>query len=189
MHPATSWTDGALQGALAFDGRGWLECPRYEAFAGLGGELSLSLWIRRQRPPGQGIHALLSRQLGARDQDHFFLGFDGVFLEFSSHLFRGFLARPLPTAAGRWVHLAVVRAADATMKMFVDGVEVGRRRSAGGSYGGGTTPLTIGAAINGPQGEPSEPFEGSLDEILIHGRALSDDEIAALASGRQPPRR
>ena len=80
-------------------------------------------------------------------------------------LFRGFLARPLPAAAGRWMHLAVVRAADATMKMFVDGVG-GRAPAArpAAATAAGPAPLTIGAGINGPDGRPSEPFEGGLDE-------------------------
>ena len=109
-----------------------------------------------------------------------------MFLEFSSHLFRGFLARPLPAAPGRWVHLVVVRAQDATMKMFVNGVEVGKRRSVGQSYGGGSTPLTIGGGVNGPLGRANESFEGSLDELLMYDRALSDEEIEALAGGVQP---
>jgi RNA polymerase sigma factor (sigma-70 family) len=186
LDPSTSWTAGALGGALAFDGRGWLECPAIEGLARLEGELSISVWIRRDGPPGRGIHTLVSRQLGSRNQDHFFLGLDGVFLEFSSHLFRGFLARPLPAASGRWIHLAVVRAQDATMKMFVNGVEVGKRRSAGHSYGGGSTPLTIGGGVNGPLGAANEAFEGSLDELLMYDRALSDEEIEALAGGVQP---
>ena len=186
LDPTRGWTRGALGGALELDGKSWLECPSSGAFARLDGELSIAVWIRRQGPPEPGIHVLVSRQLGAANHDHFFLGLDGHFLEFSSHLFRGFLARPLPATPGRWMHLAVVRGDDRRMKMFVDGVEVGQRGSHGQRYGGGNTPVTIGAGINGPDGEANEGFAGALDELLIYRRALSDDEVTALAAGTQP---
>jgi hypothetical protein len=49
--------------------------------------------------------------------------------------------------------------------------------------------VTIGGAYNGPDGVGGEGLDGSLDELVIHGRALSDDEVADLASGIQPASR
>jgi hypothetical protein len=187
LDPSGDWIAGAIGGALSFDGRGWLECPGVEPFARLGGELSVSLWLRRERT-ATGIRALVSRQLGSADKDVLFLGLDGLFLEFSSHQLRGVLGRPLPTAPGRWVHVAAVRADSGVTKLYVNGAEVGRRRSHGPGYGGGSTPLIIGGGINGPS--PDQPanelYEGAMDELASYGRALSDAEVEALAAGTQP---
>ena len=187
LDPGSDWIDGRLGGALSFDGRGWLECPRSDAFAALAGELTVSLWVKRLRA-ARGLRALVSRQLGSGNQDHFQLGLDGTFVEFSSHLLKGLLDRPLPPALGAWVHLAAVRSEDGRARLFVDGVEVGQRRSVGRSYGGGSAPVLIGAAINGPDASSaSELYEGAMDEVLIYNRALADAEIEALAAG-VPPR-
>jgi hypothetical protein len=41
--------------------------------------------------------------------------------------------------------------------------------------------------MNGPAGSPAtQKFRGALDELLVYDRALSREEVAALASGVQP---
>ena len=45
----------------------------------------------------------------------------------------------------------------------------------------------VGTGVNVPDpNRPTELFEGSLDELLIYGRALRREEIAGLASGAEP---
>jgi hypothetical protein len=157
----------------------------------LDAEISIAVWIWRSHT-APGLRALVSQQLARDKRDHFSLDLDGRNLEFASHVLRGMLGRPIPPALGRWVHLAVVRAADGTTRLFADGVELGRRRSAGRLGGGSPTPLTIGGALNGPDPDTaSEHFEGALDELRLYRRALTDEEIRALASGATaaPPER
>jgi hypothetical protein len=56
------------------------------------------------------------------------------------------------------------------------------------SVGGGSSPLTIGGSINGP--DPAladELFAGEMDEVVVFGRALSPPELVRLAA--RPPAR
>ncbi len=185
LDPNQAWTAGARGGAIALSGQGWLECSQPRLFAAVDQELSISVWIKAA--PSPGLRALVSRQLDDGRLDRFYLGIDGgrQAVVFSSHLWKGILRHPLPPEAwSRWIHLTAVHSADGVSKLYLDGREVVRRQTKGGSMAGGTNPLIVGGAINGPPGAPAEErFEGGLDELVIYNRALTDGEVAAL-SGR-----
>jgi RNA polymerase sigma-70 factor (ECF subfamily) len=188
LDPGRAWTTGPRGGALALTGQGWLECSRPAPFAALKEELTLSVWVKA--PPAPGLHALVSRQLDDGRLDRFYLGIDGgrQVVVFSSHLWKGIIRYPVPSQAwSRWVHLTAVHSAGES-RLYIDGREVMRRRTTRGSMGGGTNPLIVGGAINGPSGsEAEERLEGVLGELVIYDRALSSAEVAALAD-RAPPR-
>jgi len=188
LDPGRVWTAGPLAGAIALTGQGWLECSRPEPFATLGEELTISLWVNAS--PARGLRTLVSRQLGDGRLDRFYLGIDGSrqVVVFSSHLWKGVLRHPFPSHAwSRWVHLTAVHSAEGVSKLYLDGHEVMRRQTTLGPLGGGTSPLIIGGAINGPAGSGvDERFKGALDELVIYDRALSAGEVAALAAGAQP---
>jgi len=65
----------------------------------------------------------------------------------------------------------------------VDGVLIGEQRMSHIS-GSVDKPLIIGASVNGKN--LVQAFHGELDEVVLYERALTDDEIAALAHGAQP---
>ena len=66
-------------------------------------------------------------------------------------------------------------------------MEVARRKTRRLAVAGGDNMLMIGAAQNGPAShKPSERFVGSIDELVMYSRALSPEEISALADGIQP---
>jgi Concanavalin A-like lectin/glucanases superfamily len=88
-----------------------------------------------------------------------------------------------PLADGRWHHVALTRAADGTIALFLDGKEVGRTK---GRHSAGpiTTNLrTLGSerywATIQKYGRPH--FTGGVDEFAIFDRELSGGEIRALA--------
>jgi hypothetical protein len=87
-------------------------------------------------------------------------------------------ADALPT--GRWVHVAVKLTGDVG-KLFVDGVQAGE------GAGIVVTPYQLGATVNAWLGrsqygaDPS--FNGLLQDLRVYSGALSDAEIAALATG------
>lgn len=100
-----------------------------------------------------------------------------------------------PIAPDQWHHLAV-RAdfANRTVTIFVEGVAVaaswGGNPPAASSALSVVNPLTIGAErVNHsggacaphPVGDPVELFTGSLDEVRLYNRLLSDDQIRVLA--------
>jgi len=178
---------GRLGGAVALDGRGWLECPRPQALARLDRALSISVWVKPMSTVG-GRQALVARQLGQENQDYFLLALNGDTLEVQSDLWASATKRRVPRPAGHWFHVAAVQGADGRRTLYLDGEEIGRsNKSRPVALGGGSNPLTIGGAINGPAPRAAnERFQGQLDELALFARPLGEGEVRALAAGAQP---
>jgi len=90
------------------------------------------------------------------------------------------IAVPLAYEAGKWQHLAcTLDQASRTGRVYLDGA----LREAGSttSYvADENTPLKIGSYET-----PETKFHGTLDDVRIYDRALSETEIAALALGQE----
>ena len=65
-----------------------------------------------------------------------------------------------------------------TMEAFVDGSSIGTDTTAIGSIFDTPAPFTIGAA-----GNPSNYFDGIIDEVGVWSRILTDDEVEDLYNG------
>ncbi len=188
LDPASAWTEGRLGRAVALDGQGWLECPRTDALARLGHELSISLWVRRTGAQSH-VRALVSRQYGAAALDNFHLGFRDDELWMRTR-FRGQVTRAaFPRQRTGWHHLAVTLDARGETRLFLDGAQVAyRRRDGQPPLGGGDNPLLIGGGLNVAElSQVSELFQGAVDELALFGRKLEPVEVRALAAGAQPP--
>jgi RNA polymerase sigma-70 factor, ECF subfamily len=184
---------GPHGGAFAFKGRSWLECPAVDPLARGGEEMSISVWVKRTGPVEEKVRALVSRQQGRGRADSFFLGFRAGQLLFGSDLWRVKLDAAFPAGRDRWVHVAATRARDRVARLYLDGVEVARKRSRpvtaplSPTGGAAENALLIGAAMNGsPPRLPSERFVGSMDELVLYDRALPPEDVMALAVGAQP---
>jgi hypothetical protein len=180
------WTAGSLGGALALDGRAWLDCPTIEPLARLDRELSIALWVKPAGGPGRQV--FVARQLGDAREDYFVLALNGDTLEAQSNLWESATKRRVDRPSGTWFHVAVVQKADGRRTLYLDGVPIGRsNKSRPAALGGGTSHLTIGGAINGPDPRRAdERFSGALDELALYDRALDETEVRALAARAQP---
>jgi RNA polymerase sigma-70 factor (ECF subfamily) len=180
LDPAAAWTAGRHGGAIDLHGQGWLECPQPEASTATATALSISVWVKLRSFPK--VHAAVAtRQIGASFPDQFFLGFDGDGIRVTSHAWDGFLHHG-PIELGRWMHLAMVHELDGTTRLYVDGVEAGRRKSRHHDLGRITSPLTVGAGQFSANPQiVRQKLDGALDELRIYGRALSPAEVALLA--------
>jgi RNA polymerase sigma-70 factor (ECF subfamily) len=174
---------GPLGGAMTLNGRSWLECPQPHFDADRSTELSLALWVRPAH--NDRYRTFVTRQLGDDVTDHFFLGQSWGKVLLKSNAFGGRVLGPeLPV--GTWTHVAATWRSG-TAILYVDGVEVGRVTGLRTPQLDLGSPLMIGAGVNGPKdSRPTQGFRGSLDELLVYDRALSGDEILALAGGTQP---
>lgn len=183
---ATSgWIDSPQETALNLAGRGWLECPHVATLDTGATELSISLWMRRVRPERQWV-TLVSRQLEHARLDCWFLGIETGSLRFSSDLWKVPALSPLPPASGAWEHVAAVHR-DGQSSLFLNGTEVANVNTGDSPMRACSSPVTIGGSVNGPDtADVTERFGGSLDEVVLYGRALSAREVAALAAGAQP---
>ncbi|NOS94653.1 MAG: hypothetical protein HOP30_22305, partial [Cyclobacteriaceae bacterium] len=81
-----------------------------------------------------------------------------------------------------WHHIAVV-GDGTTVKMYVDGVQNGAAVTFTGSNGDSSFDVLLGGtrAVNGTF---SNGFSGGLDGLLVFDRTLTDEEVAALATGK-----
>ncbi len=178
-----SIADGELGAALSLRGGTWLECPGPRSGGQGDNRLSIALWVRPRQQ--HGYRSFVSRQLGNDHHDHFFFGmhYGQVFL--TSDVFGGRVMGPV-LPRGQWAHVAAVFN-DGAVVVYVNGVEVGRDVGLPTSSLGSANPILVGAGANGPSGGAArERFRGLLDELVIYDRALSSDEIHALATGTQP---
>jgi RNA polymerase sigma-70 factor (ECF subfamily) len=180
--PGEAWTAGVRGGALALDGRHWLECPDFDRQGRLTTGLTIALWMRAES--GAGRQVLVTRQLGATGDRRFSLRLQDGSLELLSHVWQRLLRRPYPRPPGVWAHVAAVRDRAGT-RLYVDGVLAGHNTQTNPlALGGAGTPLLIGGQINGPEaaGRAQDLFRGAIDELAIYDRPLTTEEIRTLAA-------
>jgi hypothetical protein len=168
--------------AVDFDGRRWLECPHVDRLAALEDEISVAAWIR----PRELLRSrtIVARQEGHGRGDDLFFGVVNGTLMASSQTWKARVAHQLPASRG-WMHVAFTRSAQGTLRLFADGALLAQSSGPPARIGGGTSVLTIGASLNGPdRAIADEGFIGEIDEVLIYDRALPAGELEALASHR-----
>lgn len=83
-------------------------------------------------------------------------------------------------APGAWQHLACAYDG-AHLVAYVDGAEVSESDATGVFAETDAYPLVIGASVD-ETGDVQNAATGAFDDVRIYGRALSPDEIAALAA-------
>jgi RNA polymerase sigma factor (sigma-70 family) len=192
LDPNGAWTEGQLGGALDV-GRGFLECPQPAELVDDSAELSVSAWVRLEAARNELV-AVVARQVAETSEDHFILGVvHGGQLKMRSDLWKTRVTanprRRVPLQ--RWTHVGFTRAADGTVRLYMNGSEIARTSQ---RYGGRPAsaapvyaPLTIGAGIDGPNlTRLAQKLPGAVDEVAIYDRALTPGEMAALAHGEQP---
>jgi RNA polymerase sigma factor (sigma-70 family) len=191
LDPASRWSDGVSGGAVSLDGHGFISCARPDTWAALSTELTIATWVKKTAEQ-MGIRSIVSRQLGTDSKDYFLLGLTSERVVFSSSVWNVRLTPIVPQDVGRWMHLAATRAADGNTALYVDGAEVARvtasdAAAAQATIAGGTNAMIIGGGVNVPNPDrPTELFQGDIDDLVIYRRALSVEEIGALAAGARP---
>ena len=82
-------------------------------------------------------------------------------------------------ATGTWHHAALTYDG-ATMRLYLDGVEVGSTALSGAVDTNASIPVTIGAQ---PPGAGPRFFDGLIDDVRILQRPMNPSEIASIATG------
>jgi hypothetical protein len=164
----------------------------------LGGErawpqLTLAAWVRLDRlgQPYQSLYHTDGWQAGRPGQVHWMITQDTrMRLALRENTLPGFAAgsahfadsrTPVLPERGRWVHLAVVYdCAARTVRFFLNGAfdsEVAQEIA---------HPARLGPAQIGNWNQRDRKLSGRVDEFLILGRALGDDEIRAMHAAGNP---
>ncbi|HVM29949.1 MAG TPA: LamG-like jellyroll fold domain-containing protein [Candidatus Limnocylindrales bacterium] len=154
--------------AMTFDGSsGKLQAPFNASTWGITGDkLTMEAWFRTTRTTGKG---------NILRQSHYGLGF---WLAQNGNVMEGVIygsAQGRITASGyqdgNWHHI-VATADGTTMRLYMDGVQVGSTPLSGNITTWNDN-LAIGAIDSN-----AEWFSGDIDEVALYGEAVSADEVA-----------
>lgn len=186
---------GRVGGAIAFDGNDYIDLPtlmaaNYREKTGL----TVSVWVRET---AYKERAFVFQ--GRVESDHSLTGFNlsrhgkGRCYRFSSPWSEDeYEAENIPV--GEWHHIVGV-CDRKEISLFVDGKEapLERRRHSGSlapTESLESMHARIGSCIHVDSPTPGEYFEGQMDEFLLFGRALADEEVESLyrmgAKDRRP---
>jgi len=191
------WDAGIIGGALTFDGADdRVEMPGTsgaDGFAGLAGEVTWTMWMKTS--PRGAIQTIMG--IGPAGAAHV-QGNRSINVETSGVIMVrahtvGALTSLSSTATvddDQWHHIAITLAFDTdgandTMKVYIDG-DLSKGYEADdvnvNQYAGPAANfvVTLGARAG-------SPFGGSLDDVRIYDRALSDDEIRVLFESSGEP--
>lgn len=172
---------GAAAGAYAFDGVD--QSIGLTGSSPLNSSRTFSLWVLPQSNTGYGMPILTSGVSGAAD----FLGVGatagpcgfGANRLYFHHWGQACIDSTVTLAGGAWNHIAVVYddSASGTLTFYRNGVKVAS--VAGNMHDYPISTLLVGGnALSGLTTKPA--FKGSLDDLAVYNRALTDAEILSL---------
>jgi hypothetical protein len=138
--------------------------------------LTLAAWVKAGTYEGR-MRTIISKQYEASNRDSFVLWYhDNGNLGFSLDGV-GYIQTEQPPA-NEWHHI-VATYNGTLMQLYVDGVEQ-VSSAATGSIPYDNNPVLIGADSNQVDHTPDAGWNGTIDDVLIYNRALSQTEIAQI---------
>jgi hypothetical protein len=178
----TDWITGRIRGALKFGPAAYLRGTVVSGLDPIPG-LSMAMWIRLEDREDRE-QVIMQRQAGTGGDAHFLLSLRRGSPALSGLAIARCEGPPLET--GRWVHLAATFDG-ATELLFYGGEQVTSCVSTG-AFASDTTVLMVGGAqVSADRYDVRRLLHADLDEVALWNRALTPDEIRALAAGAVPP--
>jgi hypothetical protein len=180
LNGAASTGSGVFEGAAVLDGSAYFEAAGPLTLPA--NDFTLSAWVNVSTLIG--IHPVISKPLGGgSDNSLIFYVQDGR-VKFQLNSSAGAVQSDV-IPAREWIHTAVVKEGTQVC-MFIQGEQKDCVDSAPMEITYDQSPLYIGAEDDNGDGEPDYRFAGAIDEIRLYGRALSPNEISALAVPAPP---
>ncbi|MGQ4488313.1 PA14 domain-containing protein [Streptomyces sp. 372A] len=174
LSEGTSWTPGVHGSALKFNGEG-----QYAETDGpvvdTTGDYTVSAWASLDALPGN--YATVVSQDGRRQENPFYLQYGQGAFAFSTPGAHRARAEMTPEL-GHWYHLVGVRSGD-RIKLYVDGKLAST--AAAGSADVSSGALSVGRAKW--SGNNTDFWNGSVDQVQVYDKALTDQEVTALYDG------
>ncbi|HNX27302.1 MAG TPA: hypothetical protein PKK48_07830, partial [Phycisphaerae bacterium] len=168
-----TWTDGRFDDALSFDGQNYVVVPHSSDLSFTAADsYTLSAWIYVPELPNAWKGVI------AKSRNNF--PWYGIWISNSNQWNFGRCGSGTKNIAGSdvtvgWHHVAIVQdAVGGTAKIFVDGSEEGSSSTLYDADG-------TGALYIGGCSMSSERFTGAVDDVRIYSRALTADELEAMA--------
>lgn len=168
-------TDGALSGALRFDGIDDILVVDASPELITPDEYTVAFWMQLDSLPISGVECPMNKGLGGGAQNSWQLcvGTGGTLIYGTQG---SNVTGASAVGATEWLHVAL-RWDGTTKRLFVNGVATGNADQPPAMFDNDT--IRFGADLD--SGGLVAPFRGALDEIRLYSRALSEAEIAELA--------
>ncbi len=193
-----SWTTGRIDGALSFDGvNDYVRVPNNQGRQITTNQITLSAWIKLGADVGNTQKGIICEQVQI-DWDNYILwgleifgdGYGGsggnqlVFLDSDGRTAYHTCMSPTDLNSNQWYHVAVTDNAG-TIRIYLDGEPDWSCDKGYGIPSNVTAPIIIGATPATLQ-TMYHFFNGTIDDVHIHDRALSDEEIRRLYQNGLP---
>ncbi len=165
--------EGLFGNAMAFAGSLMLSAPGKPDFSGWRA-LSLSVWVM---PTDLTGFREIFRKEDAENRVLFSFQNDGTILSLGLNI-GGYVEcdapmKPEQVLDGKWHHCAATFDGD-SMRVYLDGKEIGVVKRPGTISAGGVAPGCIGSSSGG------ENFQGIMDDLRIYSEALTAQDVAQL---------
>ncbi|MGA5344382.1 LamG-like jellyroll fold domain-containing protein [Streptomyces griseoincarnatus] len=174
-----TWTTGVSGSGLKFDGQSQFartDGPVLDTT----GSYTVSAWVTLDALPGN--YATAVSQDGRRQASPFYLQYGQGAFAFSTPAGQRARLETRPEL-GRWYHLVGVRdGATNQISLYVDGKKAAT--VTGGPNYVGSGPLAVGRAKW--NGDDTDFWNGSVDEVHAYDRALTAEEVTALHEAEKP---
>ncbi len=170
VYGATLTTDrsGNVNNAYFFNGINDVITIPHNTILNASNELSFSVWVKPDAFP-VGSVMIVGKSNYSNATNYLVRITSNGYIQFEYKNFANTTDNPL--ILNQWNHIAVVSDAANAKKVYVNGV-LASHTTATSPYGLVDDPVTIGAANYG-----AEYFTGSIDELKIYNKALSQEEI------------
>ncbi len=171
------WTTGKINSALSFDGvNDYVEVPNSASINPVN-FVTVSAWIYPTAPGQSNDSKIIVKRHQTLANDNYSLGFTSGSRPEARIVIGGSMKSiygPV-LSLNAWHHLVGVYNGS-TLKLYVNGTEV-NSIAASGSLDTSTYPLRIGTRAVDPV---NRYFKGSIDEVRVYNRALSEQEVQSL---------
>ncbi|WKZ21454.1 MAG: Ig-like domain-containing protein [Candidatus Brocadiaceae baterium WH-1] len=178
------WTTGKINSALSFDGvNDYVEVPNSTSLNPVN-FVTVSAWIYPTAPGQSNDSKIIAKRHQTLANDNYSLGFISESRPEARIVIGGSMKSiygPV-LSLNAWHHLVGVYDGS-TLKLYVNGTEV-NSVAASGSLDTSTHPLRIGTRAVDPV---NRYFKGSIDEVYVFNRALSDQEVLSLFNPTASP--
>ncbi|MGD8969378.1 MAG: LamG domain-containing protein, partial [Anaerolineae bacterium] len=185
----TAGVDGKYGRALRFDGADrFVRIPHSEInelssdpSTGSGHGFSVAAWINPSELSGGQRIVATAR---TNSNNGFGFGTAGTDLLFTTFGVNNYRLTGVGLQTNRWTHVAAVLDGDNAVTFYVDGVDRGTIAHTVSPDADTDDVLLIGATTEAGSGSITARFNGLIDEVMVVDRALSADEVRALAQAQ-----
>ena len=177
-----NWSAGESGSGVSFDGvQSYLYSHDVTRFKGLS-QLTVSLWVKKSSsiphggPIEIGVFPASTQSLSVLDDSNGGIANDSIAISVSNGAAYYSLLTSHMLPLNQWTHLAIVFKGGSFLKAYINGNPDTQTASVPSSLNANPASFIRMGQYSG------NFFNGTVDEVAIYGRSLSDSEIAALYS-------